>query len=107
MYHFYPSKSVDTNAKTENCKKAIQAYEEALKVYTLDRFPMQYAMTHNNLGNAYRTLAEVEAKTENCKKAIQAYEEALNLFTQEEFPETYRSVKSNLTYLLNFCGGKL
>ncbi|MCH7613213.1 MAG: hypothetical protein IIB45_07635, partial [Candidatus Marinimicrobia bacterium] len=31
--------------KSENCKLAIKAYEEALKVRTLDRFPMDYAMT--------------------------------------------------------------
>ncbi|KAA0001524.1 MAG: tetratricopeptide repeat protein, partial [Thermoplasmata archaeon] len=31
----------------ENCKKAIKAYEEALNVYTLERFPMDYAMTQN------------------------------------------------------------
>ena len=53
--------------KAENCKKAIKAYEEALKVYTFARFPIQYAMTQNNLGTAYRTLAEVEDKAENCK----------------------------------------
>ncbi|MDP2924508.1 MAG: tetratricopeptide repeat protein, partial [Candidatus Omnitrophota bacterium] len=88
------------------CKKAIKAYEEALKVRTLDRFPMQYATTQNNLGTAYRTLGEVEAKAENCKKAIKAYEEALKVFTKEEFPEIYLLVKSNLRKLLDFCGGE-
>jgi tetratricopeptide (TPR) repeat protein len=65
-------------------KISIKAYEEALKVTTLDRFPMQYATTQNNLGNAYSTLAEVEAKAENCKKAIEAYEEALKVTTWTE-----------------------
>ena len=32
----------------------------ALEVRTLDQFPMDYAVTQNNLGAAYRTLAEVE-----------------------------------------------
>jgi hypothetical protein len=41
-------------------KTAITAYGEALKVYALERFPMDYAMTQNNLGTAYGTLAEVE-----------------------------------------------
>ena len=91
--------------KAANCKKAIKAYEEALKVYTLDRFPMDYAMTQNNLGNAYRTLAEVENKLENCKKAIKAYEEALSIFTEEKFPEIYPLVAENLKNLLEFCGG--
>ncbi|MDD2777267.1 MAG: tetratricopeptide repeat protein, partial [Methanocellales archaeon] len=88
-----------------NCKKAIKAYNEALKVYTLERFPMDYAMTQNNLGAAYQTLAEVEAKTENCKKAINAYEEALKVFNKEAFPEIYPLVERNLRGLINFCEG--
>ncbi|NIN68353.1 MAG: hypothetical protein GTO63_27330, partial [Anaerolineae bacterium] len=56
--------------KAENCKRAIGAYEEALRVRTYEDFPMDYGMTQNNLGNAYRTLAEVEEKAENCSKAI-------------------------------------
>ena len=31
---------------------------------------MQYGMTQNNLGNAYRKLAEVEDKVANCRKAL-------------------------------------
>ena len=31
-------------------KKALQAYQEALKVYTLDKIPMDYTRTQNNLG---------------------------------------------------------
>jgi len=53
-----------------NCRLAIQAYTEALKVRTFDKFSMDYAMTQNNLGNAYETLGEVENKATNCKLAI-------------------------------------
>ncbi len=91
--------------RAENCKKAIKAYEEALKVFTKEEFPIDYAMTQNNLGNAYRTLAEVEDKAENCKKAIKAYEEALKVFTKEEFPEIYLLVEHNLRVLRHFCRG--
>ncbi len=90
--------------KAEYMKTAIKAYEEALKVYTLERFPMDYAMTQNNLGNAYRTLSEVEAKAENCKQAIKAYEEALKVYTKEEFPEIHQEVEHNLRVLLDFYG---
>ena len=93
----------EVERKTENCKKAIAAYEEALKVSTVERFPMDYAMTQNNLGNAYSTLAEVERKTENCKKAIAAYEEAVKVFTEEAFPEVYRMVVSNFQNIAAFC----
>ena len=82
--------------KANYMKIAIKAYEEALKVYTLDRFPMDYAMTQNNLGNAYSTLAEVEAKAENCKKAIKAYEEALKVRTLDRFPMDYAMTQNNL-----------
>jgi len=82
---------------------AITAYEEALKVYTLDRFPMDYGMTQNNLGNAYRTLAEVEDKVENCRKAITAYEEALKVFGEEQFPEIFPRIMANVARTIRFC----
>jgi tetratricopeptide (TPR) repeat protein/energy-coupling factor transporter ATP-binding protein EcfA2 len=82
--------------KAENCRKAIEAFEEALKVYSLKRFPIQYAMTQNNLGMAYKTLAEVEAKGENCKKAIEACKEALKIRTLEHFPMDYAVTQNNL-----------
>lgn len=43
---------------TENCKKTIKTCEETLKVYTLDRFSLQYAIIQNNLGHAYSRLVE-------------------------------------------------
>jgi len=63
-------------------------------------------MTQDTLGNAYRTLAEVEARAENCKKAIKAYEKALKIYTKEEFPETYQLVERNLGKVLDFCKGE-
>jgi tetratricopeptide (TPR) repeat protein len=42
--------------KEDNLTKAIRACEEALKVYTIERYPVNYATTQNNLGNAYSTL---------------------------------------------------
>jgi tetratricopeptide (TPR) repeat protein len=77
-------------------KVSIAAYEEALKVTTLDRFPMDYAMTQNNLGNAYERLAEVENKADNCKKSIAAYEEALKVRTLDRFPMQYATTQNNL-----------
>jgi tetratricopeptide (TPR) repeat protein len=81
--------------KAELMKRAIEAYDEALKVYTYERFPMDYGMTQNNLGTAYSTLAEVEGKAENCKRAIEAYEEALKVYTYERFPMDYGMTQNN------------
>ncbi|MDH7490718.1 MAG: hypothetical protein QHH80_14590, partial [Anaerolineae bacterium] len=92
--------------KAQNCSRAIQAYEQALRVYTLDRFPMDYAMTQNNLGTAYRTLAEIQDKAQNCSRAIQAYEQALKVFREDLFPEVYPIVARNLARCLQFCQGE-
>jgi tetratricopeptide (TPR) repeat protein len=86
----------DVSNKVEDCKKAITAFQEAIKVKTLERFPAQYAMIQNNLGNAYRMLAEVDAKPENCKKAIIAFEEALKVHTLDRFPRDYAAAQNNL-----------
>lgn len=37
-------------AKTTEVKGTIQSYQEALKVYTLDQFPLDYAKIQNDLG---------------------------------------------------------
>ena len=82
--------------KAEYMKTAIKAFEEALKFYTLERFPADYALTHNNLGAAYGTLAKVEEKAENCKKAIKALEQALEVYTLERFPVDYAMTQNNI-----------
>jgi tetratricopeptide (TPR) repeat protein len=86
----------DVEDKTENCKRAIEAFQEALKVRTLDKFPIDYSATQNNMGNAYSTLAEVEDMAENCKMAIEAYQEALKVRTLEQFPIDYAATQNNM-----------
>ena len=46
----------------ENFQKAMKAYEEALKVYTLKDCPREYAMLQNNIGNIYAILAGLKMK---------------------------------------------
>ena len=88
--------------KAANCRAAIAAYTEALKVRPLDRFPMQYATTQNNLGTAYSTLAQVEDKAANCRAAIAAYTEALKVRTLDRFPMQYAMTQYNLAILYTF-----
>ena len=86
---------VDLN-KASYLRLAIAAYEAALTVRTRERFPMQYGMTQNNLGNAYGILAQVEDKAVNCRKAIAAYETALSVHSRERFPMQYGMTQNNL-----------
>ncbi len=82
--------------KEDNLTRAIQAYEQALKIRTVEKYPVDYAMTQNNLGNAYSTLAEVRDKEANLKKAIQTYEQALKIYTLEKYPLYHKVVMSNM-----------
>jgi len=75
---------------------AIQVYQEALKVYTFEDFPIDYADVQSNIGYAYCNLAKVENPAENYQKVFHAYQEALKVYTLEDFPEDYASAKSNI-----------
>ena len=82
--------------KAEYMKAAIKAFEDTLKVTTLKRFPVEYAMTQNNLGLTYKTLGEVEGKAENCKNSIEAFQKAQKVYTIERFPMDYAMTQNNL-----------
>ncbi|MEW6232612.1 MAG: helicase-related protein [Chloroflexota bacterium] len=72
-----------------NCKRAIEAYEEALKVYALEHLPIDYARIQNNRAIAYRVLA-------NSKRAIKAWEKALGVRTLARFPMEYAAIQNDL-----------
>jgi tetratricopeptide (TPR) repeat protein len=80
----------------DNVTKAIAAYEEALRVYILEEYPVGYAMIQNNLGAAYRSLAEVKNREVNLAKAVSAYEEALKIYTAEKYPLYHKRVSGSL-----------
>jgi tetratricopeptide (TPR) repeat protein len=82
--------------KKEYVLIAIKSFKKALKIRTLDRFPMDYAMTQNYLGNVYRALAEVKDKEQNCQLAIKACQEALKIRTLDPFPMQYAMTQNNL-----------
>jgi len=86
--------------KEKNLEKAIAAYREALKVRTLEAYPVQqYAMTQNNLGSAYRGFSEVRHKEENLGKAMAACAEALKVRTLDAFPVDYARTMFNIGLL--------
>ncbi|MEM3525735.1 MAG: tetratricopeptide repeat protein, partial [Thermoplasmata archaeon] len=89
--------------RAENCKKAIECYQEALSVLTKERYPVDYATTQNNMGIAYAILAKVENRAENCKKACQAFNEALTVFTEENFPQIHQMIVENKQKLMRTC----
>ena len=70
-------------------KNAIKAGLDALKIITLQKYPIYYAKAQNNLGNAYSMLSFVKEKEINLNKSITAYEESLKIWTLEKYPTNY------------------
>jgi tetratricopeptide (TPR) repeat protein len=78
-----------------NKEIAITGHEIALNIFTFDAFPQQWAMTQNNLANAYRNRIRGD-KAENLERAIAAYTEALKVYTFDAFPQQWAMTQNNL-----------
>ncbi|BAZ40537.1 TPR repeat-containing protein [Calothrix sp. NIES-4101] len=78
-----------------NLEIAITGYEIIQTVYTRSNFPVDWAMTQNNLGNAYcnRILGD---KAENLEQAIAVYTVALEVFTRNAFPVDWARTQNHL-----------
>ena len=81
--------------RASNLERAIASYTAALTVYTRDAFPEKWAMTQNNLANAYTYRIRGE-KAENIEMAIASYTAALTVYTPEAFPQNWAMTQNNL-----------
>jgi tetratricopeptide (TPR) repeat protein len=63
-------------------KEAVTAYREALKEYTRERVPLDWAMTQNNLGAALSTLGGRTGNRLKFAEARRAVEGAFEIFMQ-------------------------
>ena len=62
---------------TARLEEAVAAYRDALKEWTRERVPLDWATTQNNLGSALETLGERESGTARLEEAVAAYRDAL------------------------------
>ncbi len=81
--------------KASNLETAIASYQNALQIYTRDAFPQDWAMTQNNLANAYRNRIRGE-RADNLENAIASYQHALQIYTRDAFPEQWATTQNNL-----------
>ena len=72
-------------SRADNLERAIEFYEAALTVRTLEDFPEKWAMTQNNLAAAYSDRIN-GSRAENLERAIEFYDAALTVRTLEDFP---------------------
>ncbi len=73
---------------------AVQSFQEALKVVSLDHDPVEYAMLQNNLGNALQAMRSSHP-LENLARAVEAYDEALKVRTPYDMPVEYANTIAN------------
>ncbi|NEO14418.1 MULTISPECIES: CHAT domain-containing tetratricopeptide repeat protein [unclassified Moorena] len=81
--------------QASNIEIAITGYEVALTVFTREAFPIDWASTQTNIGNAYYHRIKGE-KAQNIEEAIACWQQALTVFTFEAFPEYWARTQTNL-----------
>ncbi|WP_407895364.1 tetratricopeptide repeat protein, partial [Scytonema sp. NUACC26] len=82
-------------SKAVNQDMAIAGYETVLSVYTRDAFPVDWAMTQNNLAIAYFNRIKGE-RADNLERAIAFYTAALEVHTRNVFSERWAMTQNNL-----------
>ena len=89
-------------ARGDNVRQAILNYENALKIFIKDEYPVDYAMTQNNLGTAYTYLpaATPEQRAQNVRNAIDCYKAALEIRKKDEYPQNYCQTAANMGLIL-------
>jgi tetratricopeptide (TPR) repeat protein len=78
-----------------NLELSLTASQLALKVFTRNAFPENWAANQNNLGAAYRNRIRGE-RADNIELGIASYELALQVYTRDAFPENWAGTQNNL-----------
>ncbi|MEM6501296.1 MAG: CHAT domain-containing tetratricopeptide repeat protein [Cyanobacteria bacterium P01_C01_bin.89] len=74
---------------------AITASQKAMRVFTQDAFPRQWANATNGLAVAYSDRDQGEREI-NIEKAISLHKEALSVYTRDAFPIDWAMTQNNL-----------
>ena len=80
-------------------QQAVDAYRNALQVYTREQLPQDWASTQNNLGIPLVDLAgcsEGAQAAQYLQQAVDAYRNALQVYTREKLPQGWAQIQNNL-----------
>jgi hypothetical protein len=83
-------------------REALAAYDAALRIYTPETVPLDYAATQNNRAVLLSDLASVpgEDRGARLREALAAYDAALRIYTPETVPLDYAMTQNNRAVLL-------
>lgn len=87
--------------KAENLELSIACYRAALGVYVQTNFPLDRAMTQNNLANAYSKRIRGDW-VENLERSIKSYRAALKVITQMDLPIDWATTQNNLATIYSY-----
>ena len=87
--------------RAQRLRDALAAYAEALRFYTPDASPLDYASIQNNRAVLLGDLATLpgEDRAQRLRDALAAYDEALRFRTPDSSPLAYASTQSNRALL--------
>ncbi|MBD2666424.1 hypothetical protein B6N60_02465 [Richelia sinica FACHB-800] len=82
---------------------SIHAYHEALRVFTWQEYPQEYAILYNNIAIAYLSMP-MTAERESLRQglAVQSFEVALEHITLIDHPREYAMLQNNLGNALQY-----
>jgi exonuclease VII small subunit len=86
----------EDESSTTRLEEAVAAYRDALKEWTRESAPLQWAMAQMNLGNALAWLGDGESGTARLEEAVAAYRDALKKWTREHTPLQWAETRQNL-----------
>jgi tetratricopeptide (TPR) repeat protein len=84
--------------------EALRHYHAALRTFTREQYPQEYAILHNNLAIAYLSipLSDERAKMREAL-AVQSFEEVLKVITLVDHPSEYAMIQNNLGNALQYA----
>jgi tetratricopeptide (TPR) repeat protein len=83
---------------------AIQCYHRALRVFSREEYPQEFAIVHNNLAIAYLSIpmSDERAKMREAL-AVQSFEEVLRVINMVDHPAEYAMIQNNLGNALQYA----
>ena len=83
--------------------ECIQVYQQALRVFTYQKYPQEYAILHNNIAIAYLSMSTGSQQQYLYEGlAVQSFETALKHINLIEHPKEYAMLQNNLGNALQY-----
>lgn len=83
--------------------ECIQVYQQALRVFTYQKYPQEYATLHNNIAIAYLSMSTGSQQQYLYEGlAVQSFERALKHINLMEHPKEYAMLQNNLGNALQY-----